>query len=157
MSKNLFNHSTTDIDKFINKLDRITEVASAFVMSFFITLLAIQYLARQEVGMLSDAQTKKICDTLWYDYFDKTEKEYANTTDMVVDFEEYVRRMDLLDFYNFLCLIENEVDGLDTDEFDEFDCKLIQSKVSEGTDIWFKLNNQEQAWLIERKRFWNGQ
>lgn len=46
MSKHLFNHSTSDIDELINKLDNITAGAGAFLMAFLIASLIFQYFIR---------------------------------------------------------------------------------------------------------------
>ena len=98
--------------------------------------------------MLTDAQVKQVQDSLWNGFINNisdnelSSSSYCKTTAMVLEFEDYVRNMDLLNMYNEIETMD--IKDYDSETFDEYDLKLIKSRVSESTDIWFKLNNRSK-------------
>jgi hypothetical protein len=98
--------------------------------------------------MLTDAQVKQVQNNLWNGFINNvsdnelSNSSYCKTTAMVLEFEDYVRNMDLLNMYNEIETMD--IKDYDSETFDEYDLRLIKSRVSESTDIWFKLNNRSK-------------
>jgi hypothetical protein len=95
--------------------------------------------------MITDSQIKEFLDSMWEEYFDHiSDNEFSTYADkstcMMFEFEDYIHTMSFGDMFNSIC--ERTPENYDTDNFDEYDYKLIKAACSDGTDIMLHLFNK---------------